>query len=142
MADIELLHAIGQMLDVKLQPIHERLDRMDERLDGIDERLDRMDERLDGIDIRLERLEVQVECMDKRLTNLEELVSKVSTRVKRLELVMENEIKPCLHTIEDCYLSTYRRYMEYSEKMKSAFVDIDILKKTVKGHSVKLQSAT
>ena len=142
MADIELLHAIGQMLDVKLQPIHERLDRMDERLDGIDERLDRMDERLDGIDIRLERLEVQVECMDKRLTNLEELVSKVSTRVKRLELVMENEIKPRLHTIEDCYLSTYRRYMEYSEKMKSAFVDIDILKKTVKGHSVKLQSAT
>lgn len=121
MADIELLHAIGQMLDTKLQPVCERLDRMDERLDGIDERLD---------------------CIDKRLTNLEAQVSEVSRRVKRLELMIENEIKPRLRTIEECYLSTYRRYVEYSEKMKNAFVDIDILKKTVQHHSVKLQSAT
>lgn len=89
MADIEMLHAIGQLLDVKLQPVHERLDRMDERLDGIDERLDRLEER--------------VVCIDKRLTN---------------------------------------RYVEYSGKMKDAFVDIDILKKTVHRHSLKLQSAT
>ena len=163
MADIEMLQAIGQMLDTKLQPVHERLDRMDERLDGIDERLDRMDERLDGIDerldrmderldgiderldgieVRLERLEVRVDCVEKRLSNLEEQVSEVSTRVKRLELIIENEIKPRLNTIEECYLSTFRRYSEYSEKMKNAFVDIDILKKTVQRHSMKLQSAT
>ena len=135
MADIELLHAIGQLLDVKLQPVHERLDRMDERLDGIDERLDRMDERLTN-------LEGQMIVVNTRLTNLEEQVSDVKTRVKRVELIMENEVKPRLHTIEECYLSTYRRYVEYSEKMKNAFVDIDILKKTVHLHSIKLQSAT
>ena len=135
MADIELLHAIGQLLDVKLQPVHERLDRMDERLDGIDERLDRMDERLTN-------LEGQMIVVNTRLTNLEGQVSEVKTRLKRVELIMENEVKPRLHTIEECYLSTYRRYVEYSEKMTNAFVDIDILKKTVHRHSMKLQSAT
>ena len=149
MADIELLHAIGQLLDVKLQPVHERLDRMDERLDGIDERLDRMDERLTNleeqmtvVDTRLTNLEEQMTVVNTRLTNLEEQVSDVKTRVKRVELIMENEVKPRLHTIEECYLSTYRRYVEYSEKMKNAFVDIDILKRTVHRHSIKLQSAT
>ena len=121
MADIELLHAIGQLLDVKLQPVHERLDRMDERLTN---------------------LEGQMTDVNTRLMNLEGQVSEVKTRVKRVELIMENEVKPRLHTIEECYLSTYRRYVEYSEKMKNAFVDIDILKKTVHRHSIKLQSAT
>lgn len=149
MADIELLHAIGQLLDVKLQPVHERLDRMDERLDRVDERLDGIDKRLTNleeqvvsIDKRLTNLEGQVVSIDKRLTNLEEQVSEVKGRVKCLELIMENEVKPRLHTIEECYLSTYKRYVEYSKKMKSAFGDIDILKKTVHRHSIQLQSAT
>ena len=72
MADIELLHAIGQLLDVKLQPVHERLDRMDERLDGIDERLDRMDERLDGIDERLDRMDERLDGIDERLDRMDE----------------------------------------------------------------------
>ena len=91
---------------------------------------------------RVTNLEEQVTVVNTRLTNLEEQVSDVKTRVKRVELIMENEVKPRLHTIEECYLSTYRRYVEYSEKMTNAFVDIDILKKTVHRHSMKLQSAT
>ena len=135
MADIELLHAIGQLLDVKLQPVHERLDRMDERLTNLEGQMT-------DVNTRLTNLEGQMTDVNTRLMNLEGQVSEVKTRVKRVELIMENEVKPRLHTIEECYLSTYRRYVEYSEKMKNAFVDIDILKKTVHRHSIKLQSAT
>ena len=135
MADIELLRAIGQLLDVKLQPVHERLDRMDKRLTNLEGQMTEMN-------TRVTNLEEQMTVVNTRLTNLEEQVSDVKTRVKRVELIMENEVKPRLHTIEECYLSTYRRYVEYSEKMTNAFVDIDILKKTVHRHSMKLQSAT
>ena len=37
------LQAISDLLDSKLQPIHERLDQMDGRLDGVEGRLDRME---------------------------------------------------------------------------------------------------
>ncbi|MGE4276314.1 MAG: hypothetical protein AB7E30_03940 [Lawsonibacter sp.] len=33
--DKELLEAIGQMMDEKLKPIHERLDTMEDKLDGL-----------------------------------------------------------------------------------------------------------
>lgn len=33
--DKELLEAIGQMMDEKLKPIHERLDTMEGKLDGL-----------------------------------------------------------------------------------------------------------
>lgn len=56
----EDLLAISDLMDAKLHPINERLDRMDSRLDGMEVRLDRMDSRLDGMEIRLEKLESDV----------------------------------------------------------------------------------
>ena len=46
MVDQELLQAMEAMMDRKLQPIHERLDRMEQRLDHVDERLDAIEESL------------------------------------------------------------------------------------------------
>ena len=50
MTDQELLRAMEQMMDRKLEPINKRLDHMDERLDHMDARLDHMDERLSNIE--------------------------------------------------------------------------------------------
>ncbi len=64
MTDNELLKAMSDMmdqkLDEKLQPITIRLDRVDERLDKMDDRFDKMDERLDKMDDRFDRLEALV----------------------------------------------------------------------------------
>ena len=61
--------------DIKLSPIHRRLDGIDTRLDGIDTRLDGIDTRLDGIDGRIDRLDAKVdhiaEVVDLRLRPLE-----------------------------------------------------------------------
>lgn len=45
-----LLKSIENLLDKKLEPVYERLDKMDKRLDKIDERLDRVDSRLDNLE--------------------------------------------------------------------------------------------
>lgn len=74
MKDELLLQSIsemmGKMMDQKLEPIHNTLDRMDERMDRMDERMDRMEGRMDGMEGRLDRLESQVSAL--RVTQLEQ----------------------------------------------------------------------
>lgn len=40
--DMELLKAIGQMMDTKLQPIIERLDGLESKVDGLESKVDKM----------------------------------------------------------------------------------------------------
>ena len=88
MTDNELLKAMSDMmdqkLDEKLQPITIRLDRVDERLDKMDDRFDKMDERLDKMDERLDK-------MDERLDKMDDRFGKMDDRFDRLEaLVAQN----------------------------------------------------
>lgn len=57
MMDHELLSAISEMmdtkLDVKLRPIEERLDKIETRLDAMDSRFDKVEARLDNVDTQL-----------------------------------------------------------------------------------------
>ena len=70
MENDQLLQALSDMMDQKLQPINNRLDNMDNRLDNMDNRLNSMenrlnsmDNRLDGMGNRLEELESQVSAL-------------------------------------------------------------------------------
>ena len=52
--------------------------------------------------------------------------------------MLELRVVPRLDTIESCYTSTYRRYSEKTEQMDALRTDMDIVKKVVTEHSVKL----
>ncbi len=105
MVDRELLQAIGELMDEKL-------------------------------DARFGTFEKK---MDEKLAPIYSELKNLNKRVKKLELLAENEILPRLQNIEACYISTFERYRKDCERMEDAFVDIDILKKTVKEHSLQLQ---
>ncbi len=55
--DQELLHAISQIMDEKLQPINQRLDGVDQRLDGVDQRLNKIEQDIESIkeDVQITR---------------------------------------------------------------------------------------
>lgn len=115
MTDNELLLAISDMLDKKL----------DARLKPMESRLDRVDEQLAVVGDRLNRVDEQIGTLNTKMTNV--------------QLILENDIRPRLNTIESCYTDTYNRYKDHADKMEAAFVDIDLLKKVVSEHSEKLQ---
>ena len=73
------------------------------------------------------------------LDPIREDIQEIKTRVKRIEIAQENEILPCLNTIESCYTSTYDRYKEHVETYETMKQDISIIKKVVAEHSEKLQ---
>lgn len=115
MSDNELLLAISDIMDKKL----------DTRLIPIEENIHEMQS-----DIR--HIKTDIVSMKSDIFTLQ-------CDVHDLKLTQENIILPRLDTIESCYTTTYSRYKDYADKMASAFVDIDLLKKVVSEHSEKLQ---
>lgn len=115
MSDNELLLAISEMMDKKLEaglkPVESKLDRMENRLDRMDNELQSVKNDLQG----------------------------VKDDLQGVKLFQENVILPRLNTIESCYTDTYDRYKNYVDKMDAVFVDVDLLKKVVAEHSEKLQ---
>ena len=89
MENEQLLQALSDMMDKKLEPINSRLDSMDNRLDSMDSRLDSMDSRLDSMDSRLDGMDSRMDGMDSRLDKLESQVS--ALRAGQLE--MQKEIR-------------------------------------------------
>ena len=148
MADMELLNAIGTMLDAKLEILEKRID---EKLEALEQRMDAKLEALEQrMDVKLEALEQRInsklDVMNRRLGNLEtrveaieNSVALIEVRLKKLEVLTENVVIPRIRDIESCYLSTYERYKKDCERMESAFEDIEILKITVHEHSLRLK---
>ena len=101
---------------------------------------DLLDEKLGGLEQKVDGLEQRMDGLDQKVDGLEQSMESIQGRVTRIEVdLLENNVIPRLNTIEACYTSTYNRYREYSERMETAFTDIDLLKKVVSEHSEKLK---
>lgn len=79
----ELLQAISDLMDQKLEPISSRLDSMDVRFDGIDRRLDKVDQRLDILEYKQDRTA-------KKLNSLQIDVE-----------ILKQDVKNDIHTLQD-----------------------------------------
>lgn len=98
-----------------------------------------MDAKLKPMDAKMDRLDEKVNCLDERMGCLERRMTSVEADNKGMRLLIENQILPRLQNIEACYLSTYRRYAEGIEKMETFRTDMELVKKVVGEHSVRIQ---
>ena len=60
MENHELLNAIAGLMDEKLRPINQRLDRIESRLDTVEENIATINGRLDTIECRLDDIETNM----------------------------------------------------------------------------------
>lgn len=140
MTDNELILTISELMDKKLSPINKRLQKVEGKIDTVEKRMDSLETslngRMDNLEDRMNNFETSVnerfDVVDKRFAQNEELL-------KRVSLIQETEILPRLQNIEDCYLSTYKRYQKSAEQTDAMQVDLDIMKKVLIEHSQKLQ---
>ncbi|MCD8084389.1 MAG: hypothetical protein LUE86_13000 [Clostridiales bacterium] len=119
-ADDDLLLAISSLLDKKLEPI---------KADIADLRAETRN------DLELLRNEFRTE-----LALIRADIESINLRIESINLRLENDILPRLQNIEDCYLSTYRRYQASVNQIEAIQADTDILKKVVANHSLILQN--
>lgn len=126
MTNNELLGAISDMMDTKLEPINSRLDRIDQT-------------QKNDILPRLESLEQSQKGLEQSQKGLEQSYERLEQSQRKMELTLENNILPRLQTIEDCYLSTFERYQSGVGQIETMQNDIDVIKTTVTKHSEILQ---
>ena len=125
----ELLHAISDMLDEKLDAgfgtvgkrldgMDARLDKVEKRLDGVDARLDKVEKRLDGVDARLDRVEKRLDGMDARLDKVEKHQDKMELRLEKVESDVsalrygQREIHRKLEDVSALVESTYKMALD------------------------------
>ena len=84
------------------------------------------------------------DMMDKKLKSelqpIKNRLDRIENNVTNISLKLENEIQPQLDTITSCYSDTYNRYKDYTDRMEAVFDDVELLKKVVQEHSIKLQN--
>ena len=117
MTDNELLLAISNMMDTKLEHITKDVQEMKEDIKKVNTRL---------------------ENVELRVGNIEKDVNEIKAKALNIELTLENDIKPPLNNIQACYTSTYDRYKDNVEDYEAMKQDMSIVKKVVEEHSEKL----
>lgn len=70
----EDLMALSNMMDSKLKPINDRLDKVDERLNKMDERFDQVEARLNKMDERFDQVESQISALQSDVTKIKQTV--------------------------------------------------------------------
>lgn len=136
MTDYELLQAMSDMLDTKLnaqlQPIKEDMRGLKEDVQVLKDDMHILKE-----DVHILKEDVQVLKEDVQV--LKDDVQFAKTDLRRVKLYQENILEPRLNTIEACYTSTFNRYKSDVERIEMAFDDIDTLKQVVARHSEQLR---
>ncbi len=136
MTNSELLAAISEMFDAKLDA---RLEPIENRLEALDNRLASVENRFEALENRFESLENRFEALETRSDSTEHSIASISNAIINIQLLLEDQILPRLQTIESCYLDTYERYSKGADKIQATIDDVDILKKVVHRHSELLQ---
>ncbi len=103
-----------------------------------DKRFDRIDRQFEKIDMQFAAVNTRMDKVDSRIDGLEARMSGLETWQRRFALVQENEVLPQLRSIQECYVSTFRRYKDYSDRMEASFEDLTLVKEVVTEHSGKL----
>ena len=108
----ELLLAISDMMDQKLDVINGRMDTMENKLDT---KIDALENRLDTLDDRL------------------------SGEIKKINLTLENIVIPRISHIDQCYLDTSERNIIETGRINGLTTDVQVLKSVVQDLCRQLQ---
>jgi predicted nucleic acid-binding Zn-ribbon protein len=108
--DTKIVELISNLLDQKLQPVNERLEKMDkgfnERLEKMDkkfqpvnERLEKMDKKFQPVNERLEKMDKKFQPINDRLGNIESGITSLQHSVDRIERYQEDNIMGILRHV-------------------------------------------
>ena len=135
--ETRLEQKLDKILDEKLEPVYERLDRLESRMDAIESDMK-------DVKKRLGNMESDMKDVKKRLSNIEGafyeefhplLVTHAIPRLSSVERKLEDEVIPQLNHTRNFAEATYKLATSAMDWLSSMQADIDELKNTVQQHS-------
>lgn len=138
--EVQLVKKDLQEVKDEVQLVKEDLRAVKEDLQTVKDRVQTVENDLQAVKNEVQAVKNEVQTVKNDLQTVKNEVQTVKNDVHHMKLYQENIIMPRLNTIESCYTDTYSRYRNYSDKMEVAFEDMELLKRVVSEHSMKLQA--
>ena len=91
---------------------------------------DLLDKKFKPIDTKTDRLKEEVNS----------LRIETQAEIQNIKLLLENDVVPRIRNRESCYTDTYERYIVGVDEIEAMKADIEIMKKLLHEHQVKLQA--
>ena len=124
MTDQELLQAIGQVIEAKMEPMRQDIHELKEDVRGMRENYTRLEQRMD-------RLESKVGALDQRVGSLED-------RVMEVRVYIDTELKRTLDLLLEGQHALWNRFVPH-EEFDPLEERVEVLELTVKRHSQEIR---
>lgn len=144
----ELLLAISDIIDQKLDAIDVKMETMENRLSAdiraLDAKIDTVESKLSAdiraldakIDTVENRLSADIRALDAKIDAVDERLSK---DIRTINVSLENVVIPRISHIEQCYLATSERYINETGRINGLVADVQVIKSVVQNHSEQLK---
>lgn len=139
MSDKELLSAISDIVEAKLEPVKQDIHGLKEDVSGLKEEVGSLKEDVSGLQEEVGNIKEDVSTLQKNVGSLTSRMDSLEKQVRRNSILLENEVLPRVRTIEKMYVDSSRIYMEKAAQIDSMQDDIDIMKVVIQEHSEKLE---
>ena len=124
MTDQELLQAIGQVIEAKMEPMRQDIHELKEDVRGMRENYTRLEQRMD-------RLESKVGALDQRVGSLED-------RGMEVRVYIDTELKRTLDLLLEGQQALWNRFVPH-EEFDPLEERVEVLELTVKRHSQEIR---
>lgn len=124
MTDQELLQAIGQVVEAKLEPIRQDICELKDGVQRLETRIDRLESRMD-------RLETRMDSLESRVDKLEE-------QVQGIRVYMETDQRRTLNLLLEGQQALWDRFVPH-EKFDPLEDRTEVLEVTVRRHSKEIR---
>lgn len=138
MTDQELLQAIGQVVEAKLDPVRQdicelkgSIQRLDSRMDQLELNMDRLDSRMDQLESRIKQLELGMDKLESRTEKLEE-------KVNGIRIYMDTEQKRTMNLLLEGQQALWDRFVP-NEEYDPLKDRTEVLELVVKRHSQEIR---
>ena len=138
--EVQLVKNEVQLVKEDLQEVKDEVQLVKKDLQTVKDKVQTVENDLQAVKNEVQTVKNEVQTVKNEVQAVKNEVQAVKDDVHHMKLYQENIIMPRLNTIESCYTDTYGRYRNYSDKMEAAFEDIELLKRVVSEHSMKLQA--
>lgn len=146
MSNEELLSAISDIVEAKLEPIKQDIHGLKEEVGSLKEDVSVLKEEVGSLKEDVSVLKEEVGNIKEDVSGLQKNVGSLTSRMDSLEkevrrnsVLLENEVLPRVRTIEKMYVDSSRIYMEKAAQIDSMQDDIDVMKVVIQEHSEKLE---
>ena len=138
MTDQELLQAIGQVVEAKMEPIRQDIHELKADVQGLKADVETLKTDVQGLRVDVETLKTDVQELKVGYTSLDKQVSTLKEQVTNVRLYLENEQKRTLNLLLEGQQALWDRFVPH-EEFDPLEDRTEVLALTVQRHSQEIR---